>query len=555
MNAIAYVISMGVSTILTLAVFVPAAAAESSPSPQSLDLERVALFKNGLTFFVGRVECPAGETSFDVALPTAPSHGTFWVSYAPDVPVINVVAAQVDSGRTVEAATIPEMLAANVGRNVRLVVGDKELTGVITYVAPHRAAPVPNPYEPGHVLTDPAYGHPWQPPGLMLLETEAGEVSINPATVTQATFLQGKASRRFTEPGRSVVLRVRLKSPAGGQPLTVSYLGKGATWAPSYMVDITDGRTARLSAKALIVNDACELRDLDAQLVTGFPHLQFADIVSPIALKEDLAQFLQAVSQGQSERGRADIMSNVMTQSVHYGGVRDAAAMPAYGAAEAGTTAEDLFLYPAGRISLNRSEVAYVPLFTEAVPCKHIYQWDIPDYVNEEGRYEEQPARGDKLQQVWHSVRLTNTTRVPWTTAPGQTVKDGIILGQDTLGYTPAGGESTLRITQAVSVKAEQRELETDRKREAAQFYGWQYDLITVRGELAVTNFQTKAITLEITKTLSGELKSSDPEARLEKLAAGLRRMNGLAKLTWTLQLEPGQKHDVSYQYEVYIRR
>ncbi len=150
---------------------------------------------------------------------------------------------------------------------------------------------------------------------------------------------------------------------------------------------------------------------------------------------------------------------------------------------------------------------------------------------------------------------MENTTKVPWTTAPAETVKEGLILGQDTLEYTPTKAETTLKITQAVSVKAEQVELETDRKRDAAQFYGYHYDLVTVEGKLSVTNFQEKTITLEITKTLSGEVETSQPQAKIETLARGLRRMNAVRKLTWTIELEPGQQAQVSYIYQVYVRR
>ncbi len=150
---------------------------------------------------------------------------------------------------------------------------------------------------------------------------------------------------------------------------------------------------------------------------------------------------------------------------------------------------------------------------------------------------------------------MENTTKVPWTTAPAEIVKEGFILGQDTLNYTPSGGETTLRITQAVSVKAEQIELETERKRDAAQLYGYHYDLVTVEGKLSVRNFQTKAITLEISKTLSGEVGSSQPEAKIESLARGLSRMNAVKKLTWTIELEPGESKQLGYVYGVYVRR
>ncbi len=76
-----------------------------------------------------------------------------------------------------------------------------------------------------------------------------------------------------------------------------------------------------------------------------------------------------------------------------------------------------------------------------------------------------------------------------------------------------------------------------------------------MEGKLSVTNFQEKAITLEITKTLSGEVKSSQPEAKIESLARGLRRMNAVRKLTWTIELKPGESKQLDYMYEVYVRR
>jgi len=98
-------------------------------------------------------------------------------------------------------------------------------------------------------------------------------------------------------------------------------------------------------------------------------------------------------------------------------------------------------------------------------------------------------------------------------------------------------------------------ELEAERKRDSARLCGHNYDLITVEGELSVTSFQQKAITLEITKILSGEVKSSEPEAKIEKLARGLSRMNGVIKLTWTIELEAGEHKQLGYVYEVYVRR
>lgn len=541
--------------LITLTLPWTQTATSQTPRPESLAIRQVALFKNGLGFFVGQVVCPEGGTSFEVALPVAPCHGTFWISYPADLPLASVVARQGPSGQLIDAITVTEILKANPDRKVRLTIGDKEVTGIIRYVADKRDAAGLDPYAPPYPMS--YYRPPEQPqPGsLLIVETDAGELSVDPKTVSAAMFLDGKAERRVAEGPKSTVLHVQLKTSAPGQVVTVSFLSKGITWAPSYMVDITDASQARLQAKALVVNDACGLKDVEVQLVTGFPHLQFADTPSPLALEQSLAQFLQSLSVRRAGPRGVNVTSNIMTQSVAYNGPQDQTALPLYGAAEIGQVAEDLFLYPAGRVDLDTREVAYLPLLTETVPYSHVYQWEIADYVNEEGVYEYARRQPDREEEVWHSIRLTNTTGIPWTAAPGQTMKNGVILGQDTLAYTPRGGRSTLRITRAIGVKAEQNEIETARKRQALLMYGHAYDLITVRGEMSVVNLQDKSIDMEITKTLSGELKTADPQPAIEKIAAGLHRMNGLSKLTWTFQLSPGEKKNASYTYDVYVRR
>jgi hypothetical protein len=546
------------TVVAVLTILAPEGYAGTTQAPsESLTIRQVSLFKNGLAFFTGHIACPPEATSFQVALPVAPCHGTFWISYPADLAVTGIVARQTHSEQLIDAITIPEILRANPDRRVRLTIGDKEVTGVIRYMARDR---VPAEHDPD--MSASSLPHDYRPPeqpqqgSLLIVETDAGELTVDPRGITQVTFLDGKAERRFAGGGRSPMLHVQLKKPAAGAQMVVSFLAKGAAWAPSYRVDLTDASTARISAMAMVVNDACEFKDVDTQLVTGFPHLQFADTTSPLALQQNLAQFLHALSVRRAEPRGIDVTSNIMTQSVAFHGPQDQSGMPAYGASEMGPAAEDLFLYPAGRLDLGTREVAYVPLFTESVPCKHVYQWDIPDYVSREDIYEfsrRQPGREE--EEVWHSIRLTNTTKVPWTTAPGETVQNGVLLGQDTLSYTPCGAENTLRITRAVSVKAEQNEFEKTRQRQAVQMYGSTFDLVTVQGELSIVNFQDKPIDLEITKTLSGEFKTADPQPKTEKLATGIRRMNSLTKVTWNLQLGPGERKAVGYSYDVYVRR
>jgi len=246
-----------------------------------------------------------------------------------------------------------------------------------------------------------------------------------------------------------------------------------------------------------------------------------------------------------------------MAESARMGFDRAAAGVaPSYGAAQAGVTAEDLFLYPAGRITLPRDRVAYIPLFTESVPYEDVYECNIPDFVDEAGRFlfrGEQPDDA-KEQEIWHSLRLENTTKVPWTPAAAEAIRNDVIVGQAQMPYTPAGDEAMLRISRAADITVEQEEFEVERKQGVRQLYEVYYDLVTVRGELTLTNFKEQAVSVEVNKTLSGEVVSTTPQAKIEKLAAGIRGINGRRKLTWTIELAPGQTQKATYAYEVHVR-
>ncbi len=104
-------------------------------------------------------------------------------------------------------------------------------------------------------------------------------------------------------------------------------------------------------------------------------------------------------------------------------------------------------------------------------------------------------------------------------------------------------------------MKAEQTERETERERNAAQYHGYSYDRVTVQGRLAVHNFRDRAVKLQITKALSGEVVSAEPDAEIETTARRLRRMNPSQVLTWTLELAPGQKREITYTYRLLVRR
>jgi hypothetical protein len=550
------------SAVLFLFSPTPAQEAQSDSPEVPASLKSLALFKNGLGFFTWEIQAPQNASSFRFKPLAIPTHGSCWVSGPADAKIKSLTAVETKTSQTREVVSVFELLKANVGKRVKINTGKEILEGKILRVPEDRLFDI-NDADNFRPRNAPRFEPGISNSQLVILQTANTEIGISSGLVQQVEFLESPAAASCAKQDKTVQFEIQLDQPAGGQTFTVSCLAKGATWAPTYQVDISKPDQARLSASAVIVNESTDFNNTDVQLVTGYPNLRFADIISPLAKKQNLAEFLDALASGRSKQER--FANSPMSQQAFHSYAMDSAGGPAipaelaYGTAAAGVEAEDLFLYPLEKISLKKNQTGFYPLFTETVPYKHIYQWDIPDYINEDDQYQSNRRQDNTPEQkpeiVWHSLKLENKTSVPWTTAPAQTVRNGMILGQDMINYTAVGADSTLKITQAVNVKAEQAEHESDRKRDALQMYGYHYDLVTLEGKLSVLNVQDKPIDMEITKTLSGEIKNAEKEPKIEKPGKGLHRMNGLAKLTWTKTLPAREKIEITYTYDVYVRR
>jgi hypothetical protein len=539
--------------LLAAAIACLGGAVHAGEGPAEWKVQRVALFKNGLAYFTSEATLGEGTTVQLGRLPV-PVLGTFWVSYPDAVKVKALVAGMADVEEQAPAASVVEMLSANLGRQATVYVGTDPIQGTIVAVQQPSAPEDSGPY----LMGAPARRGPSGPvqTGLLLLRTEEGVVAVNVPVVTRADIADAGTVRTVTT--RAPFLRIELDQPARGRAVSVSQLARGMTWAPSYLIDISQPKKARFSAKALVVNEVLDLDAVEVELVTGFPNILFSETNSPIAMTQSLADFLNSLNNRDTRSRREAIMTQqaVVSNAMYFDRERYAGGTPAYGATQEGQVAEDLFFYPAGRLTLKRGETAMLPLFTEEVPYQHVYTWDIADQLDENERY--RPDRRDggpeEAPVVWHVCRLENTMGMPWTTAPAQFVTDGRIAGQDVCYYTTPGSKTDVRVNRALNVVAEQAEYEVKRDRNAANFFGYSYDRVTVRGELKLTNKVGKDVRAEIVKHLSGEVQETAAGARDVPTAKGLKRVNPRHDLIWELDLGAGDKEELFYVYTVYVR-
>ncbi len=559
---------MKLSQRLTLVSAVFALSAVGHADPVSLDAEpvRVSMFKNGLAMVTSRAAVHEAGT-YQVATPEA-RYGSLWLNWEDGLDLKQIVSTESKRTEEVSTLTVREMLKANVGKTFSIPGDERGEWVTVTLLSmptdenvdqSGRYLDVSHQGYHGQGGYDGSpFGHPRiiAPTSneLMIIKTENGVEARHPNSVNRIRFnnpddLQTTTDREMVE---SVL---RFEADGDNGLLELNYLAQGIAWSPSYVVELLDDESVRVACKAVIVNDLMDLDNVDVELIAGYPNIQFASTPSAMS-RVSLNQLLQSLMQSGQNRGH-NVMSNRMVaqQAMSYsdGFSNISASLPTEPVA--GEGAEDLYFYQIPDVTLAKGERGYFPLLSADVPaCPHVYTWEIADYVDQQGRYHGQP---DESQQVvWHSIELTNTTEQPWTTAPAMTVKDGRVLGQDTMHFVPPGGSTLLRITQAISVDAQQNELEVERERGAAIFHGSTYDKVTIEGKLKITNHKAEAVTVRISKTLTGEVVSADAAPDVVKLASGLRGVNPRSRLTWEIEVQPGAEEgsEVTYRYSFFTR-
>jgi len=221
----------------------------------------------------------------------------------------------------------------------------------------------------------------------------------------------------------------------------------------------------------------------------------------------------------------------------------------------AGEAEQDLFLYSKSGITLRKGERAAYPILGASAAYRHVFDWEIGDASSVDPwgyRSSRQPSQ--LVDQVWHSLRLDNAGKLPWTTGPAIVTDKGTPIAQNTLYYTAPGASTLLRLTVAPDVLAEREEWEASRQSGALQRFGYRYDAVTMEGKLDITNRRREAITLSIRKSLTGTVSSSSDGGKQTKLSTRPSAVNPASRIDWSVPLAAGEQKSVTYKYVVYVR-
>ncbi len=547
-----------VASALLLAGLSIGLADETPIQPQ---IESVGLFKNGVAVVRASFTVPgAGSYRWDNLPQTI--HGTFAVD---SEAVLTTRATHRLVEEEVKTAA-PGMQDALAGKNVTVF-----LTGENGQAAPAlqgRVWEVPAAQSNGNFSTQypindrygRSYGwdgsamgtgfNPARMDDFLILETATGREYINRQRILSVSAVGpfGPVKHQIEKP----VLLFDVSSGSGKVQLT--YLARGMAWLPAYTVDISDPTTLTIRQSAVVRNELMDLKETALDLISGYPNIRFSHVDSPLNPDTPLATFFQQLnSQGNSSPA-------TMSQMVSFNSVAPAAANPLPENPEAGPAGSDIHYQPIGKRDLQRGDSLALAIATEKSPYTRIVEWIVPDFRDPNGRRGSSRSNHeapDPEDQPWDALRFTNPFKFPMTTAPASITEAGRFRGQSLSQWVNPGQAATLRVTQALSIRAQASETEEENARSnpkpenIAWFFGSRYMRLTIKGTLQVHNFRATEVPLHIRCRFAGELIDAEakPTTTLLNENSGI---NPRTELAWILPLKPGEEQTLHYRYHLW---
>lgn len=513
--------------LLPILASLPSLALAAGPEMTKPVVKSVSMFKNNFAFVTREIKLKSGVANL-VAVPEA-SLGTLWF-WTPKGDLESIRTAESKDQKTTEVPveSFVEALSGNIGKAVEV---DAYYAGALREIR-------------GKILVASAQ--------LLVVETDQGSVAVAVNTIQAVSGGAGFTwKKNVVTPQETRYYTI--KASKDTDTVMMMSLERGMTWAPGYALDITDPKKMILASKATILNDLVDLDNTPIRLITGFPNLEFKDILDPFTAGMSPDQWMGQLNRAPGGygggRGRAaDMMTQnamaPMEKSITWGGDTSGDV--------GGEQLGDLFFYDIDGFSSKAGSRQYRNLFRFETTYKHIYTWEVGDNVDGSGQYRE--AAASEPQDVWHKLRFLNNSKRPLTTAVATIFNKGELLGQSMLNFCVSGGEAEATINKALGVHAEASEEETERIRAAIKdrFENPRFDLVTVKGTLLVRNSTDESIQIEISKSLTGEVIAS-ADGKATKTTKGLRQVNPTARIKWERNLKKGESAEIEYVYKLYV--
>lgn len=554
---------------------------------------KLSVFSNG-TFF----EQKEGKLKFDhntahVDLPGSILQGTFWLAGNSDIK-IKQIDVGIDTVKKVKSAQyLDDFLAGNEGKTVTL----RFIQNLVA-----------NPNPTLRTLSGTLVSFNKQS-GLIKLKTTDGKVILINADNLNDIDLDANANDTFKDDTLILRANIYLDKPVAEAPFNQVSMQTGLQWQPSYFIKLDNDKDARLIMKATVENGTEVSYDkIDLDLVVGSPQLFFGTATDPVSHffappppslsynwdyegdSDDELDYRgarnnrfrraftrnytiaattvngsmatgQGYGSGSGIAPRINVKSKLfetifdnngsefMADTAFYQINLDITGDKDY--SSEGKKSADLYYYKAGKVSLPKNTKTVLPISQSTIAYKHVYEAAIGDITNY--AYNKAILNDEaKTVDVFHSLKLTNKTAAPLTEASVFVVNENEDpIAQDKITYTPINEDVSIKLSKAIDVSVKSKENEIGKDEKARKFNKKTYDKVMLKGTVDIVNSLDKAITLTLKKALRGEVTKTYGGTVVKP--GRFLDINPISLIKWDIDLKPGEKKTIVYEYEVYI--
>ncbi|MEI8282844.1 MAG: hypothetical protein WCG75_10600, partial [Armatimonadota bacterium] len=400
----------------------------------------VSMFKNGYAFVTR--EIPITDNSAKVVEVPVTSLGSLWFwTNEGQVDSVTGVDERTPASMTVPIGSSDEILRANIGKKFQFnLLFKDEKDGKVTDRR-QTVEGVLKTFSNGIITVETA-------DGTFMLKHEKIDsvVAKDPSVVLSLEQKYEKSSHYY-----KIVTKNNAKS------VMMMSLERGMTWAPGYAIDLSSPDKLVFTAKSTVLNDLLDFENAKLRLITGFPNIQFQNILDPLTSGMSVDDWLRSISGGAPGGfGGGGNMGNQGGGGFgNRGGeiARKIAASPATDMAKisfdpsdngivlnnaAGEQLEDLFFYDLEKVSLKKGSRSYQYLYQFETPYKRTYSWD-----------------GSKGSPIFNKIKFKNMTGKPISTAAASMFKKGEVVGQGMMNYTAANTEAELTVSRSLDFRTD----------------------------------------------------------------------------------------------------
>ena len=513
---------------------------------KDLKTTAVNLFKNGTYFIVkeGTVNAPKGSWSMSMEN-FNPLLATFWITTTKESPVnrIEYITDTIKTTRNI--ANYYDALQANKGKKIRLTytIGNSTTANNVSSAK--------GTLENYYPLT-----------GMAKIKTQEGAFLFLNTSNIYELFFESEPNERVKMDSTAKVARIVFDKEKSNMPLKISYMQSGMNWAPSYSLKMIDEGKLQLSMNALIENFSEDIKDSELTLTLGAANFKYGSQLDP------LTQFwVSGTGWATGGSGYLNNPNNNYNYQSTYSNSLASGAMQMAGAYDndmtvpynevsnfvtAGDKDEDLYRYKLGKVNIPKNSKTSFAIFSADVPYEDIYEINLTDIVNY-ATNQRIAINENQPYDVFHSLKLSNTTNFPFTTGPCF-VQDKNLqpLAQDQIKYTPVGSKVKVQLAKATDIQVKMTEEEGGSEEKAKKLNTYYYKRVTINGVVKLENLQSKTVKVCVTKYINGDIKAAS-DSGVTKKSGQYNGLNPYSETEWTVTLGKGEKKNVTYSYDVYV--